>query len=67
LPERTPPSLFPAAQRQLWWWGNPSLSNIAWLLWVIAADGDPLCVLAKCKEFVRDSIRNSCQENFVKW
>jgi hypothetical protein len=35
------------------------------LLCMVAADGDPICVLAKCKELVRDFIRKSCKENFV--
>jgi hypothetical protein len=36
------------------------LPNLAVLLCMVAADGDPLCVLAKCKELVRDFIRKSC-------
>jgi hypothetical protein len=55
--ERTSLSLFPAAQRQLRRRGNPSLSNLAGMLCMVAADGDPLCVHAKCKELASDSIR----------
>jgi hypothetical protein len=36
------------------------LSNLAGLLCMVSVDGDPLCVLAKCKELVRDSTRKSC-------
>jgi hypothetical protein len=48
--ERMLPSLCHAAWRQLWRQGNPTLSNPAGLLYMVAADGDLLCVLAKCKE-----------------
>jgi hypothetical protein len=44
-----------------------TLSSLAGLLCMVAADGDLLCVLAKCKELVRDSIGRSCYENSVKW
>jgi hypothetical protein len=47
-PDRSPPSLCPAAWRQLR--GNPSLFDTACLLYMAAIDGDPLCVLAKCKD-----------------
>jgi hypothetical protein len=36
------------------------LPNLAVLLCMVAADGDPLCVLVKCKELVWDFIRKSC-------
>jgi hypothetical protein len=58
--ERTLPSLFPATQWQLRGRGNPSLSKLAGLLCMVVTDRDPLFVLAKCKELVRDSIRKSC-------
>jgi hypothetical protein len=44
-----------------------SLSNLASLLCMVAADGDLLCDLAKFKELVRDSIIKSYYENFLKW
>jgi hypothetical protein len=37
------------------------------LLCMVAADVDLVCALAKCNKLVRNSIRKSCQENFVKW
>jgi hypothetical protein len=55
-PERTPPSLFPATQRQLHDVVIPLFQRY-WFAMLVAADDDLLCVHAKCKELVRDSIR----------
>jgi hypothetical protein len=42
-PERALSSSFPAAQHQLWWWGNPTLFNPTGFQCMVAADGDLLC------------------------
>jgi hypothetical protein len=52
-PERTPLSSRQAARHQFLQGGSPSLFNPTGFLCMVAADGDLLCVLAKCREEAR--------------
>jgi hypothetical protein len=49
-PERTSSCSRPAAGHQLWLWGNSTLFNPSGFIFIVGADGDLLCVLAKGKE-----------------
>jgi hypothetical protein len=52
------PSSCPAARRQLRRRGNPPLPNTAGLLCMVAVDGGPLCILAKCEEKARKELKH---------